>query len=83
MFGEITFASPDAASITPKAPTNCQRDQGANPPSAAIVSTKPRRFRNESRKTRTRPLNARPVPCLAFVSRGSGSGMHRREGRYE
>jgi hypothetical protein len=32
MFGEITLASPDATSRTPKAPMNCQRDHGASPP---------------------------------------------------
>ena len=28
MFGETTFASPEAVSMRPKSPTNCQRDHG-------------------------------------------------------
>ncbi len=69
MFGVTTFASPEAASMTPKAPTNCQRVQGASPPSAVMVRTRPTRFTNESKKTRTSPRKARLDPCC-FVSRG-------------
>jgi hypothetical protein len=41
---------------------NCQRDQGASPPSAVAVTISPMRLKNESRKTRTRPLKARLAP---------------------
>jgi hypothetical protein len=65
MFGVITFASPDAVSITPYTPMNCQRDQGARPPSAATVMITPTRLRNERKKTRASPRKARPEPFFA------------------
>jgi hypothetical protein len=64
MFGEMTFARPDAVSIAPNRPMNCQPDQGARPPSAAAFTVTPIRFTNESTKTRARPRKARPRPLL-------------------
>jgi hypothetical protein len=62
MLGEMTFASPEATSSTPYMPTNCHRDHGSTPPRAVAVTITPTRFTNESKKTRARPRNARPVP---------------------
>ena len=68
MFGERTLASPEAVSITPNAPTNCQRDHGSTPPSAAAVTITPTRFTNDSRNTSARPRNARlPRTSTTFL----------------
>ena len=69
MFGEITFASPDAASNTPNMPMNCHADHDASPPSAVTVRITPARFKKESTKTRASPRKARPDPRFAPVSR--------------
>jgi hypothetical protein len=68
MLGETTFARPDAASMTPNSPMNCQRDQEPSPPSAVTVRMTPTRLRKESRKTRASPRKARPEPGVTPVS---------------
>ena len=69
MFGETTLAMPDAASRTPKAPTNCHADHGARPPNAVSVKMIPKRLTNENVNVRNRPRKARfQLPAAGGIS---------------
>src|SRR5919108_1055865 len=48
---------------------NCQRVQGAAPPSAATVTITPTRFRNDRKKTSASPRNARGRVCSGIPTR--------------
>ena len=91
MFGEITFASPEAASMTPNAPTNCQPVHGSTPPRAAAVTDHAdevhERQQEDERKASKSPfrspiaVHAAPIPVSAGTTpRLAGGFPHQASG---